>query len=80
MTQKPFVFVSPDGVQWAGLADDIGHAWQIALGWPSDEEIDDAQAGGCFIAPAVFRFRDPTDGFEKFVNQVTGQKPRDGAI
>jgi len=77
---KPFIFVTPEGVQWAGMADDLGHAWSIALGWPSNEEIDDAQAGGCFVVPAVFMFRNPIDGFEKFVNQVTGSVPRDHSI
>lgn len=77
---KPYVFVTPDGVQWAGLADDEKHAWTIALGWPDDDEIDDAQAGGCFVAKAVIHFTDPTDGYRKFINAATGNKPRDGAM
>jgi hypothetical protein len=28
-------------------------AWAIALGWPSDEEIDEHKAAGWYAAPAV---------------------------
>ena len=78
--QKPFIFVTPQGVEWLGLADCISHAWQIALGWPDESEIDEAESGGCFIATATVRFKDKRDGHEKHINQVTGQKPRDGSI
>ena len=78
--QKPFVFVTPHGVEWVGLADCISHAWQIALGWPDEIEIEEAEAGGCFMAPAAVRFRDKLDGHEKHINQVTGVQPRDGAV
>lgn len=42
----PFAIVAPDGLFWLGLAHDTAHAWQIALGWPSPEEIAFRQRHG----------------------------------
>ena len=51
-TDKPqdtYVVVSPQGVVWIGLADDEQHAWTIALGWPSQDEIDYNKRAGWYV-------------------------------
>lgn len=37
----PWVIVAPDGLRWLGLAMNEHHAWQFALGWPDQKEIQD---------------------------------------
>lgn len=69
MTLKPFIFVTPRGVEWLGLAESIKHAWQIVGGKPKKD--------GCFVAPTAVLFRDE-NGRDKHINQVTGIVPREG--
>jgi len=54
---KPYVMVAPGPViEWLGLAEDAHHAWQIALGWPDDQEIQDQIVRGRFVAAAVVSY------------------------
>lgn len=36
--QIPYVCVNPNGVYWIGHAQNKRHAWEIALGWPDDDD------------------------------------------
>lgn len=35
----PWIVVAPAGVHWLGHAKNEDHAWQIALGWPGEAEV-----------------------------------------
>jgi hypothetical protein len=46
-------------MKWVGIADRESHAWSIALGWPSDEEITEAKAAGWYAAEATITWSKP---------------------
>ena len=55
----PWVIVSPDGWEWLGYMEDEAHAWDIALGWPSPEEIAEHKANGWYAAEATVTWKRP---------------------
>ena len=55
----PWVLVAPDGVAYVGLHDDEAGAWSIALGWPSDQEIEDHKRAGWYAAQATMTWKKP---------------------
>lgn len=61
MTNKVWAIVWPDGKKI--LADsnfkDADHAWDIALGWPSAEEIARAKKAGYKARQLEFRICEP---------------------
>ncbi len=58
----PWVVVSPQGVTWVGLADGEDGAWQIALGWPSQDEIAWRKGQGWYAAQGTLTWPSPHDG------------------
>lgn len=61
MTEYPgvWVIVTPQGLRWCGIVEDEPAAWAIALGWPSDEEIDERKAAGWYAALATLSWGEP---------------------
>lgn len=49
---RPYVFVGPEGLNYVGLHESEESCWRIALGWPSQEEIDQHKARGFAVYPA----------------------------
>lgn len=42
----PWLIASPTEVYWIGLTTDERHAWDVALGWPDESEINAKKAEG----------------------------------
>ena len=59
MQQDPYVLVSPEGLIYAGLHDSEDSCWQIALGWPSNDEINYYKSQGYYVAKAQLTWRKP---------------------
>lgn len=57
--QMPFVIVAPDGVFWLGHARDEAHAWDICLGWPSQDEVAARKRDGWYCARATVSWKKP---------------------
>ena len=55
----PWVVVAPNGLSWLGLARDEHSAWQIALGWPDQQEIDSHKQEGWYAAEATVKWTRP---------------------
>ncbi len=47
----PWAIFATDGIAWVGLAVNEKRAWTIALGWPSEDEIESAKAKGWYACP-----------------------------
>jgi hypothetical protein len=58
----PWVVVGPMGVSWLGHASDEADAWRVALGWPSQEEIDECKRLGWYASQATVTWPSPRDG------------------
>lgn len=43
---SPWALLRGEEIFWLGMVKDEDEAWQIALGWPDKEEINDAKARG----------------------------------
>lgn len=56
---RPWVVVHPGGVGWLGHASDERHAWDIALGWPSEAEVKHHKSLGWYAAPATVTWTAP---------------------
>lgn len=54
-----WVVVGPQGVYWIGLAESEARAWDIALGWPSREEIAERKAEGWYAAEGTTTWKRP---------------------
>lgn len=52
LTLQPYVLVGPHGLKYIGLHDSEETCWRVALGWPSQEEIDHHKALGFAVYPA----------------------------
>ena len=52
LTLRPYVLVDPQGLIYVGLHASEESCWRIALGWPSQEEIDQHKAHGFAVYPA----------------------------
>lgn len=50
---EPWAVMSPRGIEYVGLCADETHAWHIALGWPSDEEITQLKKQGWWASDAT---------------------------
>ncbi len=48
---SPWALLRGDDIFWLGMVKNESEAWQIALGWPSKEEIEDAKARGIRAMP-----------------------------
>ena len=59
MKERIWVVVGPQGLYWVGLADDEKHAWTIAHGWPSDDDIQELIKSGWYAATANVTWRKP---------------------
>lgn len=62
MTDKPlmpWVVVGSQGVYWLGHSRDEEGAWDIALGWPDQQEIDLRKQEGWYAAEATVTWRKP---------------------
>jgi hypothetical protein len=57
--RQPWVVVAPDGVHWLGEASDEAGAWNVALGWPDQGEIDWHKTAGWYAAPATLTWKRP---------------------
>ena len=57
LNERPFVMVSPQGLAYVGLHTDESDCWQVALGWPSQEEIDARKAEGYAVYPATLTWQ-----------------------
>lgn len=55
----PWVVVAPSGLSWLGLARDENNAWQIALGWPDQQEIDAHKLAGWYATEATVKWTRP---------------------
>ena len=55
----PYVVVAPEGVHWLGLCMDEAHAWEIALGWPAEEDITECKRSGWYCARATLTWKNP---------------------
>ena len=53
----PWVIVGPAGVRWLGHASCEADAWEIALGWPSPEEIAEHKKKGFYAAEATVSWK-----------------------
>lgn len=56
---KPYVVVSPEGLYYVGLHANESDAWQIAIGWPSQAEIEDLQQRGWYCAEGNVTWKKP---------------------
>jgi hypothetical protein len=59
--QQPHVVVGPHGVHWLGLAFNEAHAWEIAFGWPSPEEIACYRRRGYYCTTATLSWKMPKE-------------------
>lgn len=50
---KPWVIVSPSGLYYIGMHQEELGVWQIALGWPSNTEIEERKRQGWYAAQAT---------------------------
>ena len=57
MNDRPFVLVGPSGLVYVGLHKDEDSCWQIALGWPSKDEIEHHRRLGFSVHPATLTWR-----------------------
>ncbi len=57
---KTFVMVAPHGLEYVGLHRNENDCWQVALGWPSDDEIDWHKANGFYVCKAQITWQKPT--------------------
>lgn len=57
--QRAFVVVGPSGVAYVGFHASEADAWSIALGWPSDDEIDALKQAGWYAAEATLTWTKP---------------------
>ncbi len=46
-------------MSWLGLARDENNAWQIALGWPDQQEIDAHKLAGWYATEATVKWTRP---------------------
>ena len=72
LTLRPYVFVGPNGLHYVGLHDGEDSCWRVALGWPSQEEIDLHKMHGFAVYPANVTWRTSTHQPTK--EPKTGQK------
>lgn len=68
LNDRPFVMVGPQGLAYVGLHSNEADCWQVALGWPSDDEIAERKAEGYAVHPATLAWRGPCG-----VNMVRGK-------
>lgn len=54
-----WVIVGPKGLAYAGLHVDEDHAWEIYLGWPSQDEVKARKAQGWYAAKATITWTKP---------------------
>lgn len=47
---SPWGVFKGNDIYWLGMARDADETWTIALGWPSQEEIDYAKSQGLYAA------------------------------
>jgi hypothetical protein len=64
MPLRPFAVYSPRGCVHIGLHTSHADCWQIALGWPAQEEIDQHKAKGWYCVEGTFSYTNasPMDG------------------
>lgn len=56
-----WAIVFPNGRIITGTdLEDEDHAWEIAMGWPHADEIEEQKKLGTFAAKAVLTYRPPT--------------------
>lgn len=53
LNERPFVMVGPQGLAYVGIHKDEAACWQVAIGWPSQEEIDARKGQGFAVYPAT---------------------------
>ena len=53
LNERPFVMVGPHGLAYVGIHASERDCWQVALGWPSDDEIAARKAEGFAVHPAT---------------------------
>jgi hypothetical protein len=53
LNERPFVMVRPQGLAYVGIHKDEAACWQVALGWPSQEEINARKIEGFAVYPAT---------------------------
>lgn len=73
--KKTYVVVAPSGLYWVGLAEDEQAAWEIALGWPSSDEIADHKKRGWYVTMATLSWGYPgsvTNDLIKLVGMLSG--------
>lgn len=52
-----WVVCGPRGLYWIGLCRDEQQAWTIALGWPTDEDVEAHKKHGWYAAKATVTWR-----------------------
>lgn len=52
-----WVVVGPQGLFYVGLHDGEADTWEIALGWPSQEEIAEKKRLGWYAAQAALTWK-----------------------
>ncbi len=67
LNERPFVMVGPQGLAYVGIHRDEAACWQVALGWPSQEEIDARKHEGFSVHPATLTW--VTNGERMFTAQ-----------
>lgn len=56
MGPRPFGLYSPNGCYYLGLHASHADCWQVALGWPSEEEIRNKKAAGWYCVEGTFSY------------------------
>lgn len=56
---KVWVMVAPYGLAHVGLHTTAEETWQVALGWPTEEEIQQAKNNGYYVAEAKITWSNP---------------------
>lgn len=58
---KTFVMVGPLGLEYVGLHRNERDCWRVAIGWPSDDEIDQRKADGFYVSQAQITWQKPNN-------------------
>ena len=54
-----YVMVGPQGVFYIGLHEDEASVWEVALGWPPKEEIEEKKRAGWYVTEATLSWTKP---------------------
>jgi hypothetical protein len=58
LTDRPYVMTDKRGLRYIGLHTSEEDCWRVALGWPSDDEIEWHKAQGVRVYPATVTWKE----------------------